>query len=137
MGRREALASALPDLEALEWPLVMLEGSPHLKHDGEQLERLPIVPGEDRQGLGIWQTIRVYTRASAQVNGHAPYTEFTRRLREAGAAGATTIPGHWGFSSDESPYGDGFARLTSHAPLTRPTSTGPPKSPRFGRSSTT
>lgn len=117
VGRREALAAALPDLrEALERPLVTLERVAQLKHDGEQLERLPIVAGADRHGLGIWQTIRVYTRASAQVNGRALSTELTRRLCESGAAGATTIRGHWGFSSDECPHGDRFARLTSHAP---------------------
>jgi PII-like signaling protein len=50
------------------------------------------------------------------VNGRALYTELTRLLRDAGAAGVTTIRGHWGFSSDEPPHGDKFARFTSHAP---------------------
>jgi PII-like signaling protein len=117
VGRRETLAAALPHLsEALDWPLVTLEGIAQVKHDGEQLEPLPVATGSDREGRSVWQTIRVYTRQSAQVNGRALYTELTRRLREAGAAGATTIRGHWGFSSDEHPYGDRFARLTSHAP---------------------
>jgi PII-like signaling protein len=112
VGRRETLAAALPDLgEVLEWPLVTLEGIAQLKHDGEQLERLPAPRIPE-----VWQTIRVYTRQSAQVNGRALYTELTRRLREAGAAGVTTIRGHWGFSSDEPPHGDKFARFTSHAP---------------------
>jgi PII-like signaling protein len=117
VGRRETLAAALPDLsEALDRPLVTLEGIAQLKHDGELLEELPTTTGSDREGLSVWQTIRVYTRQSAQVNGRALYTELTRRLREAGAAGATTIRGHWGFSSDEPPHGDKFARFTSHAP---------------------
>jgi PII-like signaling protein len=50
------------------------------------------------------------------LKGRALYTELTRRLRKAGAAGVTTIRGHWGFSSDEPAYGDKFARLTSYAP---------------------
>jgi PII-like signaling protein len=113
VGRRETLAAALPELtEVLEWLLVTLEGIAQLKHDGEQLEKLPSPPDP----AAMWQTIRVYTRQSAQVNGRSLYTELTRRLREAGAAGVTTIRGHWGFSSDESPHGDKFARLTSHAP---------------------
>ena len=117
VGSRETLAAALPDLsEALKWPLVTLEGIAQLKHDGEQLEELPTSPDLDPHGLAVWQTIRVYTRQSAQANGRALYTELTRRLREAGAAGVTTIRGHWGFSSDEPPHGDKFARLTSHAP---------------------
>jgi PII-like signaling protein len=117
VGGRETLAAALPDLSgALEWPFVTLEGIAQLKHDGEQLEELPTVPDLDARGLAVWQTIRVYTRQSAQVNGRALHTELTRRLRQAGAAGVTTIRGHWGFSSDEPPYGDKFARVTSHAP---------------------
>jgi PII-like signaling protein len=117
VGHRETLAAALPDLgEALERPLVTLEGIAQLKHDGEQLEELPIPPSPDHGGLAVWQTIRVYTRQSAQVNGRALYTELTRRLREAGAAGVTTVRGYWGYSSDEPPHGDKFARLTSHAP---------------------
>ncbi|HEX2127388.1 MAG TPA: DUF190 domain-containing protein [Thermoleophilaceae bacterium] len=117
VGRRETLAAALPDLsEALEWPVVTLEGIAQLKHDGAQLEKLPSAADLDPRGLAVWQTIRVYTRQSAQVNGRALYTELTRRLREAGAAGVTTIRGHWGFSSDERPYGDKLARFTSQAP---------------------
>lgn len=117
VGRRETLAAALQDLgDALEWPLVTLEGISQLKHDGEQLEELPAAPRLDHPDLAVWQTIRVYTRQSAQVNGRALYTELTRRLREAGAAGVTTIRGHWGFSSDEPPHGDKFGRFTSHAP---------------------
>lgn len=117
VGRRETLAAALPALSAaLQSPLVTLEAIAQLKHDGESLEGLPTAPDRDRHGLGLWQTIGVYTRRSAQVNGRALHTELTRRLRAAGAAGVTTIGGHWGFSSDEPPHGDRFARLTSHAP---------------------
>jgi len=117
VGRRETFAAALPDLsEVLEWPLVTLEGIAQLKQNGERLEELPTPPDPDGGGLGVWQTIRVYTRQSAQVNGRALHTELTRRLREAGAAGVTTIRGQWGFSLDEPPHGDKFARLTSHAP---------------------
>jgi PII-like signaling protein len=113
VGRREALAAALPDLSAaLERPLATLEGVAQLKHDGERLEELPTVA----KGARTWQAIRVYTRQSAQASGRPLFTELTRRLREAGAAGATTIRGEWGFSSDERPHGDRFARLASHAP---------------------
>ena len=117
VGRRETLTAALPELsEALDWPLVTLEGIAQLKHDGDRLEELPTTTGSDREGRSVWQTIRVYTRQSAQVNGRALYSELTRRLREAGAAGVTTIRGHWGFSSDEPPHGDKFGRFTSHSP---------------------
>lgn len=117
VGPREALAAALPELaSALESPCVTLEGVAQLKHDGVQLEAPPAPPGRDRGGLGLWQTIRVYTRQSAQVNGRALHTELTRRLRHAGAAGATTVRGLSGFAGDELPHGDRLGRLTSHAP---------------------
>ncbi len=117
VGRRETLAAALPALRAaLERPIVTLEAVAQCKHDGELLEGLPTAPDRDRDGLGVWQTIRIYTRQSAQVNGRALHTELARRLREAGAAGVTTVGGHWGFSSSEPPHGDRFARLKSRAP---------------------
>jgi PII-like signaling protein len=50
------------------------------------------------------------------VQGRPLYDELTRRLREAGAAGATTILGEWGFSSDEPPHGDKLGRVASHRP---------------------
>lgn len=117
VGPSEALAAALPDLaNVLERPFVTLEGITQLKHDGARLEAPPALPDRDRNGLDVWQTIRVYTHQSAQVNGRSLYTELTRRLREAGAAGVTTIRGHWGFSSDEPPHGDKLGRVGSHAP---------------------
>jgi PII-like signaling protein len=117
VGRRDRLRRSLPRLgDILVEPLVTLEPIAQLKHDGELLEPLPTVaslrPGE----RDVWQTIRLYTRRSAQANGRALHSELTRRLREAGAAGATTILGDWGFSSDERPYGDRLGRVASHRP---------------------
>ena len=102
------LAAALPDV------FVTLEPIALVKHDGELLEPLP-APA-DVAGRDVWQTIRVYTRRSAQAGGAALFDELTRRLRERGAAGATTVLGEWGFSSDEHPYGDRFGRIASHRP---------------------
>jgi PII-like signaling protein len=114
VGPPEPLARALPRLgDVLAEPLVTLERIAQVKHDGELLEPVPTGLGAD---VGVWQTIRVYTRRSAEVDGGALYSELTRRLREAGAAGATTILGDWGFSSDERPHGDKLGRITSHRP---------------------
>jgi PII-like signaling protein len=96
-------------------PVVTLEGIAQVKHDGELLEPPPTVdPGLREQD--VWQAIRVYTRRVAEVNGRALYSELTRRLREVGGAGATTILGDWGFSSDEPPHGDKLGRVASHRP---------------------
>lgn len=111
VGPLPPLRRALPHLaEVLTDPVVTLEPIAQLKHDGEHLEPLPAVADD------AWNTIRVYTRRTAHVDGHSLYTELTRRLREAGAAGATTILGDWGFSSDEHPHGDRLGRIASHRP---------------------
>ena len=117
VGPRELLARCLPLLaEALRDPVVTLEAITQVKHDGRLLESPPTVATEERQEPDLWQTIRVYTRRSAQVSGQALYSELTRRLREAGAAGATTVLGDWGFSSDEPAHGDRLGRFGSHRP---------------------
>jgi PII-like signaling protein len=115
VGPRGPLRQALPHLsEVLREPIATLEPIAQVKHDGELLE-LPPSPAAAAGG-DVWQAIRVYTRRTAEVNGRALYSELTRRLREAGAAGATTILGDWGFSSDEPPHGDKLGRVTSHRP---------------------
>ncbi|HEX7291946.1 MAG TPA: DUF190 domain-containing protein [Conexibacter sp.] len=117
VGRLDRLRRSLPQLaQIVAEPIVTLEPIAQLKHDGELLEPPPTVPRAGLDGPGVWQTIRVYTRRSAQANGRALHSELVRCLREAGAAGATTILGDWGFSSDERPYGDRLGSVTSHRP---------------------
>jgi PII-like signaling protein len=117
VGPRGLLARCLPRLaEALHDPVVTLEAIAQVKHDGRLLEPPPVVATRGRGEPDLWQTIRVYTRRSAQVDGRALYSELTRRLREAGAAGATTVFGDWGFSSDEPAHGDRLGRIGSQRP---------------------
>jgi PII-like signaling protein len=111
VGAVDVLRGTLPDLAALlPEPLITLEPIAQVKHDGELLEPLPAA-----EGYG-WQTLGVYSRRTAAVHGLPLYAALTLRLREAGAAGATTILGEWGFSSDERPHGDKFGRFASHRP---------------------
>jgi PII-like signaling protein len=117
VGPRGLLARCLPRLaEALHDPVVTLEAIAQVKHDGRLLEPLPSVAARGRGEPDLWQAIRVYTRRSAQFDGRALYSELTRRLREAGAAGATTVLGDWGFSSDEPAHGDRLGRIGSQRP---------------------
>jgi PII-like signaling protein len=117
VGSREVLRQALPALQAdLNDPIVTVEPIEQLKRDGRLLAPLPNWDRSRTEERETWHTLRVYTRRSAQVDGRPLYSELTRRLRAAGAAGATTILGEWGFSSDERPYGDRFGKLASHAP---------------------
>jgi PII-like signaling protein len=110
---RRAL-QALPDV--LARPVANLERIAVVKHDGDLLEPLPLIADSGDGDPPVWMALRVYTRQSAQANGGAIYTALTRRLRQAGAAGVTTLRGEWGFSSDERPFGDRFGTLASHVP---------------------
>jgi PII-like signaling protein len=116
VGPAERLRPSLRHLaERLPAPMVTLERIALVKHDGELLEALPSAAAA-AGGADVWQTIRVYTRRTAEIHGRPLYSEMTRRLREAGAAGATTVLGEWGFSSDEPPHGDKLGRIKSHRP---------------------
>ena len=117
VDRRDALRRSLPGLvETFESPVVTLEPIAQLKHYGELLEPLPAPAAVGLDERAVWQSIHLYARRSAQVDGRALHSELVLRLREAGAAGATTILGDWGFSGDERPYGDRLGRVTSHRP---------------------
>ena len=104
-----ALAGALPR------PVLTIEPIALLKHRGERVESLPRPPegpGDDRG----WLAVTLYARRTAVHHGRALFTELTRRLRRGGAAGATTIPADWGFTSDEHPHGDRLGRVADHRP---------------------
>jgi PII-like signaling protein len=117
VGSTDVLRRALGHLaDVLARPIANLERIAVVKHDGEQLEPLPVVEDPGAGDPPVWMALRVYTRQSAQVHGGALYTTLTRRLRVAGAAGITTLRGEWGFSSDEIPFGDRFGTLASHQP---------------------
>jgi PII-like signaling protein len=105
---------ALPEL--LTRPVANLERIAVVKHDGKLLDPLPLIDDPHEGDPPVWMALRVYTRQSARTKGSAIYTALTRRLREAGAAGITTVRGEWGFSSDERPFGDRFGTLASHVP---------------------
>lgn len=106
---------ALPDV--LARPVVNLERIAVVKHDGDVLEPLPVIADSGESEPPVWIALRVYTRESAQADGGAIYTTLTRRLREAGAAGVTTVRGEWGFLGDERPFGDRFGTLAGHLPI--------------------
>jgi PII-like signaling protein len=98
VGPAEVLGPLADSLGAWLQPVALL------KHHGRQLAPLP-------RGDG-WQAIRVYARRNHRAGGGA----LTRRLRQAGAAGSTTLLGEWGFSGHERPYGDRLGRIASHRP---------------------
>jgi PII-like signaling protein len=113
VGRDERLQRSLPRLaDVLPEPIVMLERIAQLTHDGELPRLRPSSAAPD-----VWQAIQVFARRTDQVDGRTLHSELVRCLRHAGAAGATTILGDWGFGArDERPYGDRLGRVMSHRP---------------------
>jgi len=110
VGPGAEIAAVLPELGALlREPHLTLERVRVCKRDGRLLATPHELPGADARGLGIWQKLMVFTSAAL-----AP--QIVRGLRDAGAAGATTLPGIWGFHGDHPPHGDRLLQVRRHVP---------------------
>jgi len=97
VGEGERIGAVLPELTAmLARPLITLEriGEPHEPSDDD----------------GVWQKLMVYGGAPA-------YEQVIRALREAGAAGATSLRGIWGYHGDRAPHGDRLFQGRRHVPV--------------------
>ena len=118
VGAGERIAQVLAELGGLlREPLLTLERVRVCKRDGELLARPHGLPGTDEHGLAMWQTLMVYTSQSATHEGRPLHLEIIRRLRQSGAAGATSLRGVWGFHGDHAPHGDRFFQIRRHVPV--------------------
>ena len=110
VGDGGRIAAALPELErVLARPLVTLERIQVLKRDGRRFGE----PAAD----GPLQKLMVYASEQAQHEGRPLYTQLIRRLRAAGAAGATCLRGIWGYHGDHLPHGDTMWQLRRRVPV--------------------
>ena len=118
VGSGERIAAVLPEIEALlARPLLTLERVRVCKRDGELLARPTPLPEVDHSGLGMWQKLMVYSSEQAR-DGNLPlHVSLVRRLRLAGAAGATCVRGMWGFHGDHIPHGDQLLQLRRRVPV--------------------
>jgi PII-like signaling protein len=105
IGGGPAMAQALQAIDALvPEPLALLERV----HTGTIAD----VPA------GHALKVMVYAPEDAQAGGHALHVELIRRLRAAGADGATAIRGIWGYQGrDEVPGGDRLLGLRRSVPV--------------------
>jgi PII-like signaling protein len=118
VGNGHTIAGVLPLLgEMLDEPVMTLERVTVCKRDGVVLAEPPAVPVEDDLGLALWQKLMVYAGEQARHRGHSLYFQLVRRLREEGAAGATSLRGIWGYSGDHAPHGDRLFSLKRHVPV--------------------
>lgn len=109
VGGARAIRAALSELRAaLGEVTATLEPVRICRRDGVSLG-LP-----DPEG---WHRLAVYTSESATVHGRAIHGELVRRLRRAGARGATSVRGIWGFHGDHAPHGDRLLQLRRRAPI--------------------
>jgi PII-like signaling protein len=101
----------------LERPLLTLERVRVCKLDGERFAEPRDVPATDATGLGIWTKLMVYAGEQSRFEGLPLNQQLVRALRRAGAAGATSLRGVWGYHGDHAPHGDSFWQLRRRVPV--------------------
>jgi PII-like signaling protein len=118
VGDSPRVAAVLPELGAmLERPLMTLERIQVCKRDGVRLGEPRHLPDRDPSGLGMWQKLMIYAGEQAHYDGQPLYQRLVRELRDARAAGATSLRGIWGFHGDHRPHGDSFWQLRRRVPV--------------------
>jgi len=118
VGDSERIAGLVPELSALlRRPLITLERIRVCKRDGVGLAEPASVPGNDPSGLAVWQKLMVYSGEQARHDGAPLHHRLMRDLRRAGAAGATSLRGVWGYHGDHAPHGDSFWQLRRRVPI--------------------
>ena len=118
VGRGDRIAAALQELAALlPRPLLTLERVRVCKREGEKWSEPRSLPETDASGRPIAQKLMVYTSEQARHAGRPVYVELVRRLRAAGAGGATALRGAWGYHGDHAPHGDRLLALRRRVPV--------------------
>jgi PII-like signaling protein len=118
LGQAQRIAELLPELgELLPQPLATLEQIRVCKRDGQVLAEPHRLPETDPSGLGVWQKLMVYAGEQSRSRGQPLHHQLVRDLRRAGAAGATSLRGIWGYHGDHRPHGDSFWQLRRRVPI--------------------
>jgi PII-like signaling protein len=114
VGAGGAIAAAARELGMLlSEPLLTLERIQVVKRDGERTGDAFAVRDD---GSPVRQKLMVHAGEHARVHGRSLHVELQRRVREAGAAGATSLRGIWGYYGDHPPHGDRLLALRRHVP---------------------
>jgi len=128
VGRSERLAAAAAATAGLPGaPLATLERVHVCKRNGGPLVPPPPVPERDPGGHAIWQKLTLQSNEQVHVGGRPVHVEAVRRLRAAGADGATALRGVWGFDGDQMPCGDSLRSLRRSVPTLTVVVDGPPR----------
>jgi PII-like signaling protein len=117
VGSTADIGGVLPVLNGmLKQPLITFERIQVCKRDGQLLSTPHPLPSTDEHGLALWQRLTVYTSESQCYQGQPIHRGLIRRLRQAGAAGTTTLRGIWGFHGEREPHGDRVWQLGRRVP---------------------
>lgn len=118
VGEAEQIDDALAHLkQILDKPLFTIEHVRVCKRDGALL-RTPHHPSVGGgQGAELRQKLTVITSEAATHENNSVYLALVRRLRSAGAAGATSLRGIWGFHGNHQPHGDRLLSIRRHVPV--------------------
>jgi len=118
IGSGAVIGRVLPELRGLlRRPMITLERVRVCKRDGQLLERPDALPGNDENGLPLFQKLMVYTSESARRNRVPIHRGLIRELGKRKAPdGATALRGIWGFQGDHQPHGDSVFSLSRRDP---------------------
>jgi PII-like signaling protein len=118
VGERRSIAAALPELtRLLADPVITEERIQLCKVGGRLISEPATVAERDSSGLPIWQKLMIHVQEEAKLDRHPLHVELVRRLREAGAAGATVLRGVRGFYGEHEPFADRFLSLRRNVPV--------------------
>lgn len=111
VGTVDAVARGLGSLRALPGERVATVEETHVcKRAGG-----PVDAGFDA-GDAELRKLTLYSSEQSHVGGRPVHVEAVRRLRSAGARGATAMRGVWGFDGDHPPHGDRLRSLRRRVP---------------------
>jgi PII-like signaling protein len=114
----DTIGAALPELRALlQRPLFWIEHVRVCKVAGAAVAKPLELPESDPSGMALWHKLTIHAPEYARHDGQPVYTQLIRRLREAGAAGATAVRGFWGYHGDQRPHGDALFALRRRVPV--------------------
>jgi PII-like signaling protein len=118
IGTPAALGAALPPLaRLLDEPVATIERVQICKSAGRLLEEPRTVAARDPSGLPILQKLMIHVEEQAKHDGRPLGALLVRRLREAGAAGATVLRGVRGFYGDREPFADRLLSIRRNVPV--------------------
>jgi PII-like signaling protein len=118
VGSTEAVVEALAGLRVLARdPILLVEQVGLCKRDGELIAVPPSIRPTDSAGLDLWQKLTVYGSEQARHDGRPQHLALIAKLRAAGAAGATSLRGPWGYSGDHAPHGDRLLGIRRNVPV--------------------